>query len=64
MKRYDVKGWDSMKRYDVKGWFRYGNNEKDYQHAEIVAENEQMVITLFRDLYKENFFAIDIKLVS
>jgi len=53
-----------MKRYDVKGWFRYGDNEKDYQHAEIVAENEQMVITLFRDLYKENFFAIDIKLVS
>jgi len=53
-----------MKRYDVKGWFRYGDNEKDYQHAEIVAENEQDVLHYFKEMYKENFFAIDIKLVS
>ena len=53
-----------MKRYEVKGWFRYGDNEKDYQYADIIAENEQMVITIFKEMYSERFFAIDIKLVS
>lgn len=53
-----------MKRYEVKGWFRYGDNEKDYQHADITAENEQMVITIFKEMFSERFFAIDIKLVN
>ena len=53
-----------MKRYEVKGWFRYGDNEKDYQYADITAENEQMVIIIFKEMYSERFFAIDIKLVS
>ena len=53
-----------MKRYEVKGWFRYADNEKDYQYANITAENEQMVITIFKEMYSERFFAIDIKLVS
>ena len=53
-----------MKQYEVKGWYRYSDNEKDYEYAKIIAENEQMVITLFRDMFTQRFFAIDIKEVS
>lgn len=50
-----------MKQYEVKGWYRYADNEKDYEYVKIIAENEQMVITLFKDMYTQRFFAIDIK---
>ena len=50
-----------MKQYEVKGWYRYSDNEKDYEYAKIIAENEHMVITLFKDMYTKRFFAIDIK---
>ena len=54
-----------MKRYEVRGWYRFGDNEKDFEYADIVAENEQDVITMFRHLYKDiRFFSIDIKLVN
>jgi len=53
-----------MKTFEVEGWYRYADNEKDYQSADITAENEQMVITIFKEMFSENFFAIDIKLVS
>ena len=53
-----------MKQYEVKGWYRYADNEKDYEYANIIAANEQMVITIFKDMFKQNFFAIDIKEIS
>jgi hypothetical protein len=53
-----------MKQYEVKGWYRYADNEKDYEYANIIAENEQMVITLFKDMFTQRFFAIDIKEIT
>ena len=53
-----------MKRYEVKGWFRYGDNEKDFIYEEIIADSQQMVISIFTQTHKRNFFAIDIKLVN
>ena len=53
-----------MKQYEVKGWYRYADNEKDYEYAKIIASSEQMVITLFKDMFKQNFFAIDIKEIT
>ena len=53
-----------MKRYEVRGWYRYEDDEKDFEYADIIAENEQMVITIFKEMFKQNFFSIDIKLVN
>ena len=55
---------NTMKQYEVKGWYRYADNEKDYEYAKIIAENEQMVIMLFKDMFTQRFFAIDIKEIS
>ena len=53
-----------MQNFCIKRWYRYADNEKDYEYAKIIAENEHMVITLFKDMFTKNLFAIDIKEVS
>jgi hypothetical protein len=53
-----------MKKYEVRGWYRYADNEKDFIYEEITADSQQMVISIFTQTHKRNFFSIDIKLVS
>lgn len=53
-----------MNKYEIYGWFRYGDNEKEYENAYVIADNEQDAITMFKELYpRKRFFGIDVKKV-